>query len=232
MQGVLLALVGFVCSGFALTALLGAQQVATPGDAVLVNRRGVPLSQLLLSDSRAKGPVVVVQKDGPTTAGLVSPPLGMGQLEWMASIVPDVLVIRVEQVAPRLTTEQDWIVSDVKAIVETVVKQPSTEPFGIGETITFVQDGGELPIAGRLVRAIVPYADSLAAGNRYLLFANRLTDGALNVYEPTNYLIDSQSHLHSLAKGDRWPNSENGVTLAEALRRIIASIKNDQTITR
>jgi hypothetical protein len=188
----------------------------------LYQRQGVPLSRLL-SDPQAKGPVVVVQKDSQSSTDLVTPGPGQGQLEWMASISPIVLVIRVDRVAPKLSPKEDWIVADVKATVESVVKHPATEPLTSGDTISFVQDGGELEIEGRRVRAVLPFANAYDEGARYLLFTKREPNGALNVYAPTNYLINADGRLVSLAKKDRWPNSENGVTLTDAVRRIIGS---------
>lgn len=222
MRRVVRALIACLSASAACVVPLSALQNAAPSDPVLFQRQGVPLSQLL-SDPRVRGPVVIVQKDGPTGAGLVAPGLGGKQLEWMASICPIILVVRVDRVAPKLSPKEDWIVADVSAVIETVVRQPATESLATGDIISFVQDGGELDVAGRRVKAVLPYAGAYDAAGRYLLFTKRLPDGALNVYAPTNYLIDADGRLRSLAKKDRWPNSENGVTLSEAVRRIMAS---------
>lgn len=175
-----LVLVGLLWVSVALAVPLPARQDTTSNDIVLFQRQGLPLSRLLL-DPRAKGLVVVVQKDGPTGAGLVTPGPGGKQLEWMASISPIVLIARVDRVAPKLSAKEDWIVADVDATIETVVKQPATESLATSNTIRFVQDGGELDIDGRRVRAVVPYSNSYDAGERYLLFTKREADGTLNV---------------------------------------------------
>src|SRR5689334_17285348 len=76
-------------------------QSATPTP-ILFQREGVPLSQLL-SDARAMGPVVTIQKATPSGADLVAPAAGERQLEWIASLSPIILVVRADHVVPRLT---------------------------------------------------------------------------------------------------------------------------------
>jgi hypothetical protein len=219
--------VGALILAVALSALPGTQQRDEP----LMNRKGVPLSRVL-KDPRAKGPVVVIRKDVPSGPGLVEPGAGQRQLEWMAHVVPIALVVHVDQVVPRLTPGEDWIVSVVSATIETVVKQPSTELLSPGQIIEFQQDGGELMIDERPVRGVVPYSDPQVAGRRYLVFASRNPDdvdplivgppGWLSVYEPTSYVINPAGRLHSQCTGNgcRWPFSENGVELSQAIRRI------------
>jgi hypothetical protein len=177
---------------------------------------------------------VVVRKDFESGAGLVEPNRGVRQLEWMASLGKiGVLVADVDNVVPQLRApHQDWIVSTVRATITTVIQQPPAESLSVGRSIEFLQDGGELTIDGRRVRAVVPYADPHAAGNRYLLFVRRNSanaipevvgfPGQLHVYEPTSYLVDAGGRLQSLCKGEgcQWPQSENGVELTEAIRRL------------
>ena len=156
----------------------------------------------------------------------------------MASISPIALVVRVDKVVSRLTPRLDWILSDVRATIETVIKQPQTEVLSAGQRFDFQQDGGELTIGERRVRGVIPYSNPHVVGSRYLVFAQRnpgkLTPlevsmvgppGWLNIYEPTSYLINSASRLESLCKGDgcRWSHSENGVELSAAIRRILAT---------
>jgi hypothetical protein len=216
-------LASLACGNVHLVATPSARQEATSGQTPLFQRSGVPLSQLL-SDPRAQGPVVVVMKAEHTSPDLVSPGPKQRQLEWMTSIVPIVFIVHVDRITPKLTPHQDWIVADVSATVESVVKQRAADSLATGGTVAFVQDGGELTVAGRRVNAVLPYADSYVVGGRYLIFADRWSDGNLNVYAPTNYLIDSDGRLRSLARNGPWPISENGVPLSEAISRI-ASVK-------
>jgi hypothetical protein len=234
-----LALACVVCA----TGLAVAGQRANQSDEPLTHRNGVPLSQVL-KDPRAKGAVVVILKDTNRGPHLVMPApvseIGKGpqQLEWMASISPIALVIHIDQVESRLTSRQDWILTDVRATIETVIKQPGTESLSAGQRIEFQQDGGDLTIDERRVRGVIPYSNPHVVGSRYLVFAQRnsgtLTPlevsmigppGWSNIYEPTSYLISSADRLQSLCAGPgcQWPHSEDGVAVREAIRRILAT---------
>ena len=221
----------------------------------LMHRNGVPLSQVL-KDPRATGSVVVILKDTHNGPELVMPgppseaAAGGKQLEWMASVSPIALVVHINRVESRLTGRQDWILSDVRATIEAVIKQPPTESLSTGQRIEFQQDGGELTIDGRRVRGVIPYSNPHVVGRRYLVFAQRnpgsLTPlevsmvgpaGWLNIYEPTSYLISSAGRLESLCAGPicMWPHSENGVELSAAIRRITGrknSVRYDAAILR
>lgn len=232
-----LALAGVVY----VAGLTVAGQSATPNDEPLTHRNGVPLSQVL-KDPRAKGAVVVILKDTPTGPELMlpAPPSQMGkgprQLDMLATLAPIALVVHIDQVESRLTSRQDWILSDVTATIETVIKQPPTESLSVGQRFEFQQDGGELTIDERRVRGVIPYSTPHVVGSRYLVFAQRNSSsltplevsivgppGWMNIYEPTSYLIDSAGRLESLCRGPgcQWPSSENGLALSEAIRRIL-----------
>lgn len=222
----------FICfaSAIAFSGPPSAWHGTSQRDELLMSRNGVPLSRVI-KDPRAKGPVVVVFKNsnGPH---LAAPPAGQRQLEWIAFLAPIALVVHVDQVVPKLTSNEDWVFSTVHATIETVIKQPPTESLSGGQAIEFQQDGGELVTDEHRVRAVVPYADPHMAGRRYLVIAKRNPDdvipslvgppGWLSVYEPTSYLINPAGRLQSLCTGDgcRWPHSENGIELSEAIRRI------------
>ncbi len=129
----------------------------------------------------------------------------------MASLAPIALVVRVDHVESRLTPRQDWIVATVHSTIETVIKQPSTESLSPKQRIEFQQDGGEMVIDQRRVRAVVPYSNPHATGSRYLVFASRNPadvipeimgpPGWLSAYAPTSYLIRSAGRLQSLCAG-------------------------------
>lgn len=181
-----------------------------PGDWLIMRRPGVPLSALF-SGLSPNGPTIVVQKDGETGTDLVRPGVGGKQLEWMASISPIVVVIRVDRIAPRLSSNEDWIVADVGGTIDTVAKQSATESLATGTKISFAQDGGELIVAGRRVKAVLPYADGYAVGNRYLLFAGRFPGGSLTC---TRRPTTSSILMRACA---RWQNETRGRILKMAL---------------
>jgi hypothetical protein len=195
--------------------------------APVFHRHGVPLAEVV-NKARRLGPVVVVTKDTPNGAGLVRPPSPMRQLEWMTSLVPVVVIARIETVTPGLTPARDWVVSQVQATVLEVLKKPDGDSLAVGSRLDFAQDGGELVLDGISVRTRVPYSHPHEAGRRYLLFVDPARPVDTRVYEPTSYLITESNELRSLATSntDEAARSETGVALADAIRRIRAVKKN------
>lgn len=179
------------------------------------SRRGTPLASLVKPGQST----LVVEKDqSPPLA--VEPPPGVGQLEWLTSLAPVVLIVQVEKIVPALTPAGDWIESTVHAPVEEVLKSaPLT--LSPGPAIRFRQDGGRMRIAGTDVRAVLPWTDSFEAGERYLIFAEAVSGPDVFTVNPAASYLISQSGLTlvPLARQGKI-TSQRGVSLKAATDRI------------
>jgi hypothetical protein len=203
----------------ALVAGAGQAPQATDEKKVL-HRKGKPLSQLIPSGAQS----VVVEKDQ-SPPHYVEPPRGTSRLEWLTTLAPIVLVVRVETMDPALTADEDWITTSVTGRVEEILKKPAADPLSVGAAIRFVQDGGEANVRGTSVRAVLPWADSFREGERYLVFAKHADDKWL-IDAGTSYLIDSGDMLKPLARQGRAA-SEASVSLAAAAARIRQYVGRD-----
>jgi hypothetical protein len=164
---------------------------------------------------------LVVEKDQ-ATPHYIQPLPGVSQLEWISSKAPVVAVIRVDAMEPTLTAEQDWIETTVRARVEDVWKKPAGDPLAVGDSMTFIQDGGEIHVAGVHVTARLPWADSFREGGQYLVFAERLKGAADWLIDGgTSYEVNQagDNKLFSLARRGK-ARTEDGTTVADAAARV------------
>lgn len=188
-----------------------------------LHRVGSPLADLIPPGQKE----ITVQKDQ-SPPGIVQPPAGMGQLEWMTSVSNAVFVIRVSGLSPRLTPQRDWITTTVAAEIESIIKISAAADVRIGSAISFEQDGGDLAINGTSVHARLHWTDPFNTGKRYLIFAGRSGD-TWQVSSAVAYEIDSDDRLAPLGRGDapvtQGARSERAVQLSTALARIRSVIK-------
>lgn len=185
----------------------------------LKSRRGTPLAELV-KNHRKDVPVVIEKDQQPPHQ--IEPPPGTRPLEWMTSRAPLVLVIRVDELAPEFTPEQDWINTRVKATVLAVLKKPVSDGISPEGLVEFTQDGGALVIDGTQVRAELPWATALNIGQRYLVFAERLNaTSEIQINLPASYLISTGERLRAVAKQGK-ALTESDVSLADASNRIRA----------
>lgn len=187
-----------------------------------LSRKDRPLESMIRPGQR----LLVVEKDQ-TPPHIIQPdPANTGQLEWFAKRAPLVLIIRVENLMPRLTSARDWIESSVHGTVDKSLKFTS-EVVSPGQAIQFTQDGGEKVVRGTTVRAVLPYTDLFEAGQRYLVFTEPSQGGDTYSIQPmTSFLLAGpESRLMPLAH-EGSALSERGVTLATALQRIEAALKS------
>jgi len=195
-----------------------------PGDqqGKIRSRRGVPLVALVGPGSGAE---VVVEKDQAPPL-FIEPPSSADRLQWMAKQTPYVLVVSVEAAITSLTPDRDWVETTVLMRVEEVLKHADV-PVERGQTITFVQDGGNITLGQTVVRARVSWADNFEQGARYLVFADGPVDGSTDwrVIPKGSYKIGFDSSLESLATDPRARTEEAGTNLASALNRIRSVVK-------
>lgn len=195
-----------------LSAIVSTAQQPLP----LRSRKGTPLSDVI-KNARKDVPVIVEKDQSPPLN--VNPPQGTRQLEWMTSLVPLVMVIRIDALDPILRPpDEDWVTTTVRARVEEIVKKRGEAPLSVGDSIQFTQDGGDITINGVRVLARVPWSDNFQLGGRYLVFADYVgTD--VRVDPQSSYQVDAQDALRALAR-QGISTTETNVSLATALSRI------------
>jgi len=208
----------FLAAGGITFAGFHMQQVGIGQRQPLTSRKGIPLSEIIKNGP--KDVPVVVEKDQPSPL-FVHPPEGTGQLEWIASGVPFVLIIRIEGMTPMLTSQRDWVTTTVRARVEQIIKKRSEAPLAVGQVIQFSQDGGEITLDGVRVKARVPWTESFQPGARYLVFAEYLGTPDLHISPNTSYEIDAHDTLKALAL-EGPATAETNLPLSSALTRIRA----------
>lgn len=204
-----------------LGAVYSAQE-QPPAMSRAVSQKDKPLELLIRPGQR----LLVVEKDQSPPHIIQPYPSSIGQLEWFAKRAPTALIIRVENLVPRLTPSRDWIDSTVHATVEKVLKFTSAV-VSPGQAIQFKQDGGEMVVRGTLIRAVLPYADLFEPRQRYLVFAepSKDNDGTYLIEPMMSFLLAGpEPRLTPLAREGNVL-SERGVTLASALERIEATVK-------
>jgi hypothetical protein len=183
--------------------------------AAVQSRTGVPLQALGQGNERE----LVVEKDVSPPLSVL-PPAGTSELAWMTSISDVVLLVRVQTIEPKVTNEQDWITSQVSALVLDVLKGPAAGEIQQGASVTFAQDGGAMVINGRRIRAELPYARGFSVGRTYLLFATPgEAPGELIVGPESTFEVQSNSQLASL-KTRGTPSVESEIPLEIARQRI------------
>jgi hypothetical protein len=203
-----------------MLSLPGATDGRSQGEAVAAvqSRKGVPLQALGQGTERE----LVVEKDVSPPLSVL-PPAGMSELEWLTSISDVALMVRVQAIASDRTDDQDWITSQVSAVVLDVLKAPVERDVQPGASVTFVQDGGSMVINGRLIRAQLPYARGFAVGRTYLLFgtlgekAGELVVGAESTFE-----VQAKTRLASL-KTRGAPSATSELPVDIALQRVRAA---------
>lgn len=186
----------------------------------VLSRPGTPLASLIKPGQTT----LIVEKDQSPPL-IVEPPAGVGQLEWLTSLSPVVLLIRVERIVPQLTPTADWIKSTVHASVEQILKSAPVT-MSPDHPIRFVQDGGEMQLSGARVRALLSWADSFQVGQRYLVFADPTQDPDLyQVVSAVSYRIDPAGEtLVPLARRGQ-STSERDVSLNAAVERVKTAAK-------
>jgi hypothetical protein len=217
---VLLPLVALVLLGGLVLAAVQSRGTGSQ-DQTIRSRKGTPLQALIPSGVTT----VTIEKDQ-TPSLSVDPPPGMNQLEWITSLSPFVFVLRVESVMPQLTPDGDWITSTVNARIEDVLRSPVNQPHLAGDTIEFIQEGGDMTIAGTVVHAVVSWTYAFQASERYLVFAKLTSSSQWIVSDSDSYKITSLGRIVSLgresSKATTAARSESNVALAEAIARIRA----------
>ena len=183
------------------------------------SKKGTPIAALAKAGQKS---LLVLKDQAPPLS--VEPPPSTRQLEWVTSVLPTALVVRVTTVEPHLTAGTDWIESTVTATVEQVLKTPATLPLVQGQSVQFTQDGGDMDLSGVQIHAVLPWADGFNPQSEYLIFANATDDGNLVVNPFTAYRIGIASALVPLAKAGN-PRSEIDVPLAVAAARIMAAVQ-------
>jgi hypothetical protein len=218
-------LVSFIIAATVSSALAGlhAQKQSPPSLETprASHRKDLPLARLIQPGQR----LLVVEKDQAPPHVVQPYPATLGFLEWLTQVSPLVLVIRVDNSVPALTSQGDWIKSTVHATIEQSLKSTSAMASP-GESVKFTQDGGEMIISGTTVRAVLPYADGFEPHQRYLVFATPLD-------RPTDYLIEPSTSFHLAGPNQRLMPlahegtiaAEQGVPLTTAVERIRAALE-------
>ena len=175
----------------------------------------MPISQLGTGDE--KEIVVVKDQSPPLTVG--APP-GVGELEWLSSLSSAVLLIRIGSVDASLSDETDWITSAVTAEIVDVVKDTIGWGLSKGSSLRFQQEGGELQLAGRHVRAVLDWASAFKKGKTYLVFASPSEQqDELNVSPTAAYEVGPASRLVPLMSAESR-RREADVPIDTAIDRI------------
>lgn len=202
-----------------LGATQAAQQSATPRTQYrTMHRPGHALEELLTPGAES----LIVEKDQ-FPPMIAEPRPGTGELEWLTSNAPTVIILTVRAITPNLVTSRDWIESEVHATVDQMLKYSPV--ITQGSSVKFRQDGGEMMIRGTKVTAVLDYADGFSPKQRYLVFAETTDSPDTIAVQPlVSYLIDSTEHLVPLAHEGK-PATERGVPLATAIERIKAALK-------
>jgi hypothetical protein len=210
-----LVLAAAILAAFATS--IASQQPKSPGtdQGLTRHRSGKPLEALVRPGERT----LVVEKDQSPPL-IVEPPPGVGQLEWLTSLSPVVLIVAVEQVLPRLTPKKDWVEATVYASVEDVLKSvPQT--IAPGQAIRFRQDGGTIHIGATTIHAVLPWAESFHVGRRYLIFADPTSEEDVFAVEATTAALvtEADQALMPLARKGK-ATTARGVPIETAIERI------------
>jgi hypothetical protein len=180
----LVALV-LACTASALVLAQGSQAQSRR-----VTASGRPVAELIQPGDETL--VVESRRSRPLT---VLPPTGVPQVDWLVKVSDSVLVVTVDDVDARLTDNESWIKSRVTATVGEVLKAPASRPVQPGERVGFEQDGGQLVVAGKLVKATVPWATPVEPFGRYLVFAS--------VNKKTKELVFDNSSMYEITGAGR-----------------------------
>lgn len=181
------------CTAPVLVAEDGRQQVQT-GTAMSdqrlrsdVRKAHVERGKSLLSQVRETDTVVEFERVVNSSLGGL--PEGVTPLEAMTKGSVVVAVVQLTGTRGRLTPSQDWIESDVSALVLQALKSDATAKDAQAASISFKADGGEIKVNNRIIRARNSSSKRLAVGQRYLIFAEKTAEG-LRVANSATFLID------------------------------------------
>ena len=118
----------------------------------------------------------------------IQPPPGVDPVAWMAGRSDVVLRVEILHRTGRLSEAQDWVVSDVEAVVVDVLKSDPRVSLKAGSMWTITMDGGEVLLGDVKIRARLQWARDPTVGRRYIVFgwvdeAGELVAGPSVFYE-------------------------------------------------
>lgn len=127
----------------------------------------------------------------------VEPPPGTSAIEWETNLASTVLRIEILSKESKLATTQKWVVTDVEARILEVLKE-NIQNFDIGQRVSFLEQGGEIKIGEKTVRALVGWAEPFKVGSEYLVFVTVAPSGDLLVRPGNSYGLVESGKFKSL----------------------------------
>jgi hypothetical protein len=140
--------------------------------------------------------------------GLAQPfasnPVADAEVELEAFVRTSRLIarIRIVKKSPVLKPDRSWIDSNVDAVVLETIKSSDEPAVVAGQTMSFLEMGGELPVEGQRVVAFLRWARPTRVDHEYLVFWWR------NMLNPTSTFERQGSRWVRLHSGERYGGVE------------------------
>lgn len=140
------------------------------------------------------------------------------ELRQLTAMSPAALLVRVDRLDGRLTTDETWLTSTVTTTVQSVLKNTSALPVREGGQLSFERDGGALTVGSQTILARKSWERLPRAGRTYLMFfmdykGALWPDLGLHSFDVTDGTLKRLAHVPG-GGGDR------GMTLEAALAAI------------
>jgi hypothetical protein len=165
-----------------LTVTVGAAVVVAQSSSA--NRRiGRDSRYTIASQLRSGDRHVILEYNATPPLIVGGPSKGESKLQWLTKQWNVIVAVRVESIDSVLVhrdrewreraasaDEANWIVSNVRARIEDVLKGADELGRAVGDRLSLRVEGGTATIRGTLVQAVVPWELAMVPKGRYLLF--------------------------------------------------------------
>jgi hypothetical protein len=122
--------------------------------------------QLLASD------VEVILESGYEAPHTVGPPPGKDNLQWFTEGSKLVIHVRLADVKSALRSDGRAVSSEIRFYVLDVLKPSAVRAVAPGDVVPWRTSAGTVVVAGKTVRAEIPWQRRLTVGAEYVIFAN------------------------------------------------------------